>query len=208
MEYAGPLCEPNPPFLCAPLSRDRAFFFSFFFSFFFFRIPSIRKDCSAIRQGHLFFFFPLEFYRAEIERVTDQFDQQNLNFLLPLFFFFFFFSYSIDSKGIFILSGKEIFSFSFFPRILFIYLLYHYYYFIYYNFLYQGRKSFLLLFFPEFYLFICCIIIIILFIIISSIRERNFFFFFFRRILFICYIIIIILFVIIFSNRDRARYDR
>ena len=107
MEYAGPLCEPNPPFLCVPLSRDRAFFFSFFF-------------------------------------------------------FFFFFSYSIDSKGIFILSGKEIFSFSFFPRILFIYLLYHYYYFIYYNFLYQGKKFFLFLFSSNFiyllyyyYYFIC-----------------------------------------------------
>lgn len=55
---------PNPPFsMRLYVSRDRAFFFPFFF---FFHIPSIRKDCSAIREEDLF--FPLEFYRTEIER--------------------------------------------------------------------------------------------------------------------------------------------
>lgn len=162
MEYAGPLCEPNPPFLCAPLSRDRAFFFPFFF--FFFSLVFHRFERIVLLSGKdIFFFFPLEFYRAEIERVTDQIDQQNLNFLLPPFFSFFFSLSVFHSKGIFIPSGKEIFSFIFFPRILFIYLLYHYYYFIYYNFLYQGKKSFLFLFSSNFiyllyyyyYYFVC-----------------------------------------------------
>lgn len=76
---------PNPPFLCAPVSRDRAFFFPFFFFFFFsYSIDSKGLFCY---QGRRSFFFRLNFIEQRIERVTDQIDQQNLSFFLPLFFF-------------------------------------------------------------------------------------------------------------------------
>lgn len=91
----GPALCLTHPFLCASMC-------------FFFHIPSIRKDCSAIREGDLF--FPLEFYRTEIERYWSGWSAK----------------FELSSSS---------FLFLFSPN--FIYLLYYYYYFIYYNFLEQ-----------------------------------------------------------------------
>lgn len=55
---------PNPPFLCAPVSRDRAFFFPFFFFFSFFFVFH-RFERIVLLSGKEIFFFPLEFYRTE-----------------------------------------------------------------------------------------------------------------------------------------------